>query len=236
MVKRLLIAGVIIAQAGALCHAQSTVDYNKIIVPGSGANLNAEERLVQIAWRNYPENEALWHELQAAEAEVRIQRWSWLNQIYAQGNLNEFTIDPDKGGGTANFWPRYNVGVNIPLGKFVSIPNETRKAKEAYRVKELNINKQKLYIRATILGLYTQYTSLLEIYKIEKSASDDADGVFRIDEQKFKNGETTLEKYNTAQDYRNAKKLKEIMAENDMKQIKYKLEELLGMRLEEALN
>jgi len=241
MVKRLLISGIIIAQAGALCHAQgqqpqSSVDYNKIIVPGSSASLNAEERLVQIAWRNYPDNEALWHELEAAEADVRITQWAWLDQIFIQGNLNEFTIDPDKAPQGGNFFPRYNIGVTMPLGKFISIPNNKRKAREAYRIKELDINKQKLFIRSTILGLYTQYTTMLEIYKIEKSTSDDADGAFRIDEQKFKNGEISLEKYNAAQDYRGIKKIREITAENDYRQVKFKLEEYLGMRLEDALN
>lgn len=240
MVKRLLLAGIIIAQTGAVCFAQgqpqSTVDYNKIIVPGSSASLNAEERLVQIAWRNYPDNEALWHELKMARADVNITRWAWFDQIFLQGNLNEFTIDPDKAPQGGNFFPRYNIGATMPIGKFISIPNHKRKAKEAYRVKELEINKQKLMIRSTILGLYTQYLSMLEIYKIEKSNSDDADGAFRIDEQKFKNGEITLEKYNAAQDYRAVKKIREITAENDYKQVKFKLEEYLGMRLEDALN
>lgn len=240
MVKRLLIAGIIIAQTGALCLAQgqpqSTVDYNKIIVPGSSANLNAEERLVQIAWRNYPDNEALWHELASAEASIRITQWAWLDQIFIQGNLNEFTIEPEKAPPGGNFFPKYNVGVTMPLGKFISIPNHKRQAKEAYRVKELDINKQKLMIRATVLGLYTQYMAMLEVYKIEKSTSDDAYGAFRIEEQKFKNGEITLEKYNASQDYRAIKKIREITAENDYKQVKFKLEEYLGMRLEDALN
>lgn len=232
MMKKLLIMSAIMSSY--FVGLGQNVDYNKIIVPGSPSSLSDEERLVQLAWRNYPANEILYHELNSAKANVNIQKWAWLNQFYAQANINEFTIDPSKYP-QGNFWPRYNFGVNMPLGIFIKVPNETRRAKEEREIAEAAIDRQKLFVRATVLGFYRQYLSLVEIYKIEKQASDDADDIFKLEEQKFKNGEITLDKYNVALDSKNIKKIRTISAENDYVQTKLKLEELIGMRLEDAL-
>lgn len=235
MVNRLLIVTALISLP-ALCIAQN-VDYNKIIVPGSPSSLSDEEKLVQLAWKNYPGNEALYYEVTAAEANINIQRWDWLNLISAQGNLNEFTINPDPNNpdDRALYYPRYNFGVRIPMGIFVTIPNETKRAKAMKDIAEANIDRQKLNVRATIMGFYRQYLTYIEIYKIEKQASDDADDIFKLEEQKFKNGEITLDKYNISVDSKNIKKIRTIAAENDFLQMKYKIEEFIGMRLEDAL-
>jgi len=233
MVNKLFIMSALVVSC--FVSVAQNVDYNKIIVPGSPSSLSDEEKLVQLAWKNYPGNEIAYRQIEAADAEVNLKRWSWLNNFYAQGNMNEFTLNPEKYPNQSLYWPKYNVGVSLPFGTIMKVSQETRKAKEERGIAEANLDRQKLFVRATVLGMYHDYLSLVEIYKIEKQASDDADDLFKLEEQKFQNGEITLDKYNAAMDNKNVKKIRTITAENNFAQVKLKLEELLGMRLEEAL-
>ncbi|HNT50844.1 MAG TPA: hypothetical protein PKK67_09670, partial [Cyclobacteriaceae bacterium] len=54
-----------------LMLAQS-VDYNKIILPGNVTNIEFEEKLVQLAWKNHPSNQLLYNNLQVAKHETKI--------------------------------------------------------------------------------------------------------------------------------------------------------------------
>src|SRR5690606_33252366 len=99
------------------------IDYNKIILPESSRASEFEEKLVQLAWRNHPSNEALRREVNIAGYNVKQNNASWLENIRITGNMNEFTInkasDPF---GRAAFYPKYNFGASVSLGTFFTIP------------------------------------------------------------------------------------------------------------------
>src|SRR5690606_22628995 len=109
--------------SGNVIHAQ-TVDYNRIILPENITTVSFDEKLVQLAWRNNPSNRIVEENIRIAQKEKAIASWSWLDNIYAVGNLNEFTLE-----GTnlerQIFYPRYNFGVRLSLGTFVKTPLES---------------------------------------------------------------------------------------------------------------
>ena len=70
------------------------VDYNSIILPDGIEDISMDEKLVRLAWKNYPANEAAQHEVLKAKHNIGVAGSSWLNLVTISGNLNEFNIDP----------------------------------------------------------------------------------------------------------------------------------------------
>src|SRR5436190_18721624 len=106
-----------IALFGSLCtFAQTEVDYNTIILPTNASNLSFEEKLVQLAWRNDPNNSQVIKQSSVARYTLKQAQWTWLDYITVRGNLNEFTLNPSRDvNDRANFYPRYNFGIAITL-------------------------------------------------------------------------------------------------------------------------
>ena len=118
---------------------------------------NVIDELVTAAWENYPENKKYDHQVKIAEKNVIRAGYSWLDNIYGTGNLNEFTLNPPSDFQGNLFFPRYNFGVRINLGTFVTVPAEKKIAKEELRIAELNRKQQKIMIRAEVLRRYNRF-------------------------------------------------------------------------------
>lgn len=210
--------------------AQS-VDYNRIILPASVGEVDFSERLVQLAWANHPSNTVVQMKAEQTQYEINRAKLGWMQRFFVAGNLNEFTI---RGQNENFFFPRYNIGVTLPLGVFVETPNQTKIAKTEQKIAYEQVNQQKLAIRAQVLSLYQNYTSLKEIFRIQSEITEDENARYILVEQQFKMGEATLEKLNEALRGYNEQMLRKIRSENDMLQTKIQLEELIGMPLEEV--
>src|ERR1700743_1891183 len=75
------------------------------------------DRLIQLAIQN-PSVEIDDRNILVAEYGVKKAKTNILNQISLQGNLNEFSINQNNP--YANLYPKYNVGVVVPLGLFTT--------------------------------------------------------------------------------------------------------------------
>src|SRR5689334_17714229 len=106
------------------------VDYNTIILPANAKEISIEEKLVQLAWNNNPSNKLLTNQVNIAKYDVKIARRSWLSQIGAAGNVNEYTINPPANQAFPLFYPRYNFSATLSLGNLFSDPVKSKKAKE----------------------------------------------------------------------------------------------------------
>lgn len=233
------------------------IDYNKIILPRSAQNLDLGERLVQLAWENNPTNKAVLQEKNVARENVRLARWSFLDNVYGIYNVNEFTYGknvgevtikpnnpdpniPDEvtgipvGGAYGNpFYPKYNFGIRITLGDFVRIPLQTKRAKDQFNIAEENINARKVELRSLVLVAYQNYLMNRELFKIQTEVTEDANAAFSLAEKKFKDGDLTFEEYNEGLQVYNAERVKKITSENAFLISKIKLEELVGVRMED---
>lgn len=211
------------------------VDYNKIIFPESSQPSEFEERLVQLAWRNHPGNEAIRREVNIAEYNVKQSHTAWLDNVRITGNLNEFTInkaaDPF---GRAAFFPKYNIGASITLGTFFNVPYTIKRDKEALVIAQSNVNAQKLAVRSTVLKLYNEYVMRERIYKLQSQALLDNETSHKLAEQRFKRGEITFETYSVSLASYNDGMAAHLQAERDFKNVKLDLEEWIGMRLEDV--
>ncbi len=211
------------------------IDYNKVILPESSQASEFEERLVQLAWRNHPSNEALRREVNIAGYTVKQNNASWLENIRVTGNMNEFTInkasDPF---GRAAFYPKYNFGASVSLGTFFTIPYNIKKSKEMLIVAQANVNTQKLTVRNTVLKLYNEYLMRERIYKLQSQALLDNETSHKLEEQRFRRGEITFDLYSQSLAAYNEAMVLQLESERDFKNAKLDLEQWIGMRLEDV--
>lgn len=211
------------------------VDYNKVILPESSQSSSFEERLVQLAWRNYPGNEALRRQVNIAAYDVKQSNASWLENIRVTGNLNEFTIDKTNDPlGRAAFYPKYNISATISLGTFFTTPYTIKKSKEALVISQANVNAQKLTVRNAVLKLYNEYLMRERVYKLQSQALLDNETSHKLTEQRFRRGEITFEAYSMSLAAYNEIMIAQLQAERDYKNAKLDLEQWIGMRLEDV--
>jgi len=211
-------------------HAQD-IDYNTIILPDNAANVDFADKLVQIAWKNNPENEILRRNIRISKHNLNLAKWSWLDNFSVQGNFNEGNVDPPEEA-VNRFFPRYNLGARITLGFFVNTPQNTKIAREHLRISEESLNSRKLEIRSEVLRRYQEYLTNQALLKIQSQVSEDSYASFSLVEERFKNGEASLNEYNRAlQDYNNQES-KKVIARNQFIISKIDLEELIGVKLE----
>jgi outer membrane protein TolC len=213
------------------------VDYNKIILPESTQTDEFEEKLVQLAWRNHPSNEALRHQVNIAAYDVKQHNTSWLENIRVTGNLNQFNIDKQAdalANYRSSFYPLYNFSVSVSLGTFFTIPYNIKKSKEALIISQANVNAQKLTVRNTVLKLYNEFVMRERIYKMQTQAVLDNETSHKLAEQRFRRGEIDFETYSVSLASYNDGMVSVLQAERDYKNAKLDLEQWIGMRLEDV--
>lgn len=210
------------------------VDYNKIVLPATVKTDVMEERLVQLAWQNMPQNEVLQNNREIAGMRSTLAKLSWLNNISARGNLNEFAVDPDASPTGANLFPRYNFGIIIPLGIFVSTPIETKIANRQVKNTEQQINQQKLQVRKLVLTAYNNYKMYKELYKVKNDLVEDEYANLLVVEDKFQKGQLSIEQYKVVTRAYNLEIEEKIKTGNQLENAKLELEALIGMKLEDV--
>jgi outer membrane protein TolC len=212
------------------------IDYNKIILPDQVRTDDMAEKLVQLAWKNHPSNEILKSQLLIDESAVKLSASQWLDIVNVQFNVNQFVLDPESDIlGRAQFYPRYNIGARIPLGIFVSVPNQVKQDKQRVEISKQSINAQKLKIRNVVLKAYNDYLLAEKIYKLQFQQYNDSESNMKLTEQRFKNGEITFDAYTNNQAAFNRIAIQQLQAETELKNKKLDLEQLVGVKLEDVL-
>jgi outer membrane protein TolC len=214
-----------------------TVDYNKIILPESSQATDFEEKLVQLAWRNHPSNEALRRQVNIAGYNVKQSNASWLENIRISGNLNQFNLDKRADALSdyrSSFYPLYNFGVTFTLGSFFTTPYTIKKSREELIISQANVNSQKLLVRNAVLRLYNEYLMQERIYKLQSQTLLDNETAHKLAEQRFRQGEITFETYSVSLAAYNEAMRAQLQAERDFKNAKLDLEQWIGIRLEDV--
>lgn len=209
------------------------VDYNAIILPTNAVNTSFEEKLVQLAWRNDPNNTMIVKEASIAQYNLKQAQWNWLDYFSAQGNLNEFTINPGSDTNDRSaFYPRYNFSVRVSFGTLATNALEVKKRRVQASINEDAIKARKIQVRALTLTRYAQYQLAEKKYKIQKETADQSDVNFKYIEQRFKDGQDDLQTYNNILERNTNQQLRLAELEAELRMAKYGVEELIGTKLE----
>lgn len=228
--KRLAI--ILLVLASCLAKAQS-VDYNKIIVTNQISAISFEEKLVQLAWSNHPSNKVVAQKVQLAQTQRAQARWSWLDDIYLEGNYNEFTGDQEIDALARSFYPRYNIGIRLPLSTFAQTPLSAKLASERLSISEYDVNAKKLEVRENVLLAVERLKERFKIIKLRERIQEDYFLMFQSTEKKFRAGEVSLEIYRSTSQAYYLKEEEIIQARSNFNQQRIALEAMIGVELKD---
>lgn len=197
------------------------------------------ERLVAMAYENSRlssiENTAI-----SAEYDWRRSKTAILNNITIAGNLNEISLkqsgaatDPLK---QSTQYPRYNIGVILPLGIFINNGKTTKANYYRYEAMVDQVNMEKQSIRREIQVAYANYVLNKQLLILQDEVLSDAELLRKAQEERFKNEEISLEVYLAANRAYNNERVKQLNLQNEVQLIAAQLEQLIGMKIEDALS
>ena len=216
-----------------ICEAQDIPSRTQVSpIPQSlRDSLNIREKLIQLAVLN--------SDVQIDDANLNISKYnlkkakaSWLDQVAVAGNVNEFVI---KGSEAANYFPKYNLGVSIPLGIFQKHSNDVKIAQEIVTINEVTRNEKIKQIRTTVLTKYENYLEKKQILELQMEITEEEYTLWLKAQKDYKvNGK--MEELNTAYKNYNSELSKQRSAERDLRVAYIELEEIVGFRLDEILS
>ena len=196
------------------------------------------EKLVAMAMINARVSSAE-NAVSASEYEFKRSRTAFLNNIAIAGNLNEFSLRSSAASDPLNQstqYPRYNIGVVLPLGLFINNGKQTKASYYRYEVAADQVRIEKQNIRKEVLIQYEDYLMNKQLLALQQSSLQDAKILLSRHEEKFAEGEITLEQYTATSKQYNAEKVRVVNLIRELKVIVAELEALIGMNIEVALD
>lgn len=172
----------------------------------------------------------------SAQYQVKRAKSSWLNSIVVSGNINEFVINNTTINGVpaTTLFPKYNFGVNIPMGIFGR--QETNIAKENLKIYEAQKQEKVLAIKKEVLIRYENYKEKKELLDFQKQLTDAQYRIYQQRQREYANREIIkLEDVNKEYDQWIQQRSTQRTKERDLKIAEIELEEIIGMPLNEAL-
>ena len=190
------------------------------------------EKLIETAWKNYPQNRSLQSRIKGTEEGLYQSKWSWLNNL----NLS-YQYSPQITGTTtttSTTFPKFGLGVSVNIGNVFLTPSRIAQSEEELNIARDNYEAQKIYIRAEVLRRFANYSRSVEMLKIRSRAVEDSESTLNLVKIKFKNGEVGLEEYDkTLRSYTdNLERRAE--SQGDILYHKASLEEIICLKLEEV--
>jgi outer membrane protein TolC len=173
------------------------------------------------------------------EYSYKESKTTWMNNIVAQGNLNEFSIKEGSGSDAlkqSSQYPRYNFGVSIPLGIFVNNPKATKAALLKYRSTVEQVNVERQNIRFQVLAAWQDYLMNKRLQHLQDEVVHDYEIIYIKNKDAFSKGQVTLDAFNYSSMMYHNELTKQITIESAVHVSEAKIESLIGMSLAEAFN
>lgn len=191
-----------------------------------------EEKLVQLALEG-PEIQKTAHQTAIGEYQLKAAQNVWMNLLAFNINYNEQTLAKNTPT-TAYVYPRYNLGVTIPLGTIFS-RTAIKSAKENIEIGKDNTELAKRSMREQVLTAYKEYVAYGQLIAMQSELVNDVKTQLAQSEDKFRSGTISIDAYNSAQKNNNAElaTLINLKLQQDLKKIE--LEKLIGVKLETVL-
>ncbi|MBL7856243.1 MAG: TolC family protein [Cyclobacteriaceae bacterium] len=213
------------------------VNYSVVIPPKSAAGLSIEERLVQLAWNNNPENSIAEKKVELSRLDLKAANFRFLDIVRISSNINEFVLNPSQDvNNRADFYPLYNIGLSLPLSMFSDNPINVKKSKVSLSIAQDQVKAQMLRVRSETLRLYTLYVLAEEKLRVQQDAEQNSYANVRLVEENFKKGVESLLSYNSTLERYTNHKLRRMDAEVEVRLAKIRIEEVIGVPLETVIS
>ena len=132
--------------------------------------------------------------VEMAQALKTKASWAWLDNFFVQANVNEFTGNTEVDQWGRAFYPKYNLGVKLPIGAFVHTPLNATAPKDQVLINEFEVNAKKLSVRRDVLQAMEKLRERFKVIKLRERIKEDYLLMFRM-QKKIKEGKITLEFY-----------------------------------------
>ena len=208
-------------------------DYSKLISPyDSIPEIVYIEKLITIAWENYPKNKSFHSKTVQAVENVNQARNSWMNNLNLFTSFNSYNNPQSQ-----NFAivPNLGLGLSLNVGSVYSLFGKVKIAKEDLKISENEENAQRLYIRSEVIARYNGMRLNLELLKFQTEATEEMRMTVAAVKEKFNKGEISIEEYNKAYVAFTVAMERAITSESNYRTAKAYLEELLSIHLEQIL-
>ncbi len=127
-----------------------------------------KSRLVKLALKNpaFTSDDAA---IEIAELNRKKANTSWLSSVSIGGNLNEFSINNSPAG---NFYPKYNIGVLVPLDIYARNKNERKVGDQNIIIANAAKEDRMTHVKAETLIRYENFKEQKELVNLQKISVD----------------------------------------------------------------
>lgn len=149
-------------------------------------------QLVALALKS-PESVAAEANVQIAKIARRKAGSAALSSLSVSGNVNEFVINESP---AANFFPKYNFGLAIPLDLFSKTRADKRTAIEQIKV---NSSQKQLIedgLKARVLIQYEIYKEKKQLLELQRIVTDDDNAAYEKAQKDYRENRISLEDVN----------------------------------------
>jgi outer membrane protein TolC len=204
--------------------------------PDSLRLTDIREKLVQLAMQN-PTYEIADHQSQAASYQIKIAKSAYLGLLSAQMNVNEFTISQRKdvnGVVIPNYYPIYNLGLNIPFDIFTRTSNNVKIARENYSMTLAAKNQKFREIKADVLSKYENYLLARQLVELQSRITQGEYATLKRAESDFAENLIKLDDVEKAQKSYINEQVKSLTLQKDLNLTKIEIEKVIGVKIEDV--
>jgi outer membrane protein TolC len=194
-----------------------------------------KRKLIELALQNpaFKEADAM---ITSAQYELKGANTVWLNSIVLSGNINEFVINNTNINGipASTLYPKYNFGVNIPLGLFTR--QEKNIAKEKVKIYDSQKDQKKRALTKEVLQRYENYKEKKELLNLQKLITDEQYSNYQQYQRDFASGEVKdIKDVNKEYQAWLQERTRLRTSEKDLKLAQLEIEEIIGSNFLEVL-
>ena len=163
--------------------------------------------IIDSALANSPEVGYFESLLESSEYDVSLEKKSWSNDIRFQAGYtwtygNQVVIQGvSTGGNDINEGYNYGVAVSIPLSSWYSRSDRINRAEALRGSQQAKINEAAVKVREQVIETYNELLLMQRLLKISAEAKESSRLILQMAEERFKDGESSLEELASATDY-----------------------------------
>jgi len=184
-------------------------------------------------------------DLKIADANVKIAQYnydvaknSWLGSLNVSSNVNEFVVNGTYINGVAasTYYPKYNVGLSVPLDIFSKTKGAKRVGSENIVIAKAMKDDRLRLIKQEVLTRYENYKLQKEVNRLQKILTEEDNDFYVAAQKSYADGTIQLIDMNkTYQTYIIAQS-RMASCQHDLNIAVIQLEEMIGMPLDQALS
>jgi len=172
--------------------------------------------------------------IQSSKFVVGKEKATWFNNLTFASNFNEYSINGSLQGQQNFFFPRYNLSLSLPFGYFFTQSKQVKIAKATLEKSILAKQEEIENIKQSIKIQYETYLANKYFLALHETLLQDQKILLDKVEASFENNQVDLDVFTSATKSFNDVLVKKITLIQALNSSKYTLENLLGMKLEDA--